>query len=182
MYLSIPYLIFNKNLYLNLELNYKSNSFFPLSIGNKWAYNNLMRPRPDSTEVELTVEVVGIEQMANLDFYKVLYTNASSGYIDTSIYYRYMRVSGDSLLEYVCDEVQLLSLFNIPVDSHFTTSRCFFNFDVTLYDNSNHFLKYYYRSILTLGADHYLSFQKGVGMSSWTAGINYYILESYFIN
>ena len=173
----------NKNLYLDFNLAYRSNSFFPLSIGNKWLYNNLMNPRPDSMEIELTVEVVGIEQKSNLDFYKLLYTDASPSYLDTSRYYRYFRVSGDSLYEYACDEVELLSIFNIPEDTLFLTERCIFSWNTKLYENNNSILKYFYRAIGTLDADYYLNFQKGVGIIQMMyIPDNNYTLDSYYIN
>ena len=172
----------SQNCYLILNLAYRSNSFLPLSIGNKWFYNNTMAPRPDSTEIELTIEVVGIEQKANLDFYKLLFTNASSGQIDTSRYFRYMRISADSLYEFACDEVELLAIFNIPLSTIFQTHRCIFSYNVTLYDKSDLMLKYFYRAIGTLDADYYLYFQKGVGINRWLTPDNNYVLDSYYIN
>lgn len=172
----------NKDLTISFELQYRSNSFLPLNIGNKWFYHNLMAQRPDSTEHELVIEVMEIEQKAGNNFYKLLFTDTSNDLIDTSRYYRYFLIENDTLYENRCDEMELLAPFNVPMGHNFEVNLCSIAYNSILYDKSEKFENFYYHSVLVLDADFSLIFEKGIGIIQyWTAWSNF-LLDKYEIH
>jgi hypothetical protein len=83
-----------------------------------------MAPRPNSTEHELVIEVMEIEQKSGKNFYKLLITDTSNDLIDTSRYYRYFLIDNDTLYENRCDEMELLAPFNVPLGHNFEINLC----------------------------------------------------------
>ncbi len=157
-YRSIDTLInINKNLTILFEMNYRSDSFMPLMIGNKWYYN----PNPDHSAYEYVMEVVGKEEVEGLIYYKLLWTLDYG----TGQNYWYMRIEDDSLYDIRCDERGLLVPFNAEQDSVFFIHHCSLDYSALLYEKSENELKFNYTAIQALDADFGFDFQKGIGIT-----------------
>jgi hypothetical protein len=172
----------NADLTISFELQYRSNSFLPLNIGNKWLYHNLMAQRPDSTEHELVIEVMTIEQKSEKNFYKLLFTDTSNDLIDTSRYYRYFLIENDTLYENRCDEMELLAPFNVPLGHNFEINLCSMTYNSILYDKAENYEKFFYQAVMVFDADFSFIFEKGKGIIQyWTSWSNF-LLDKYEIH
>jgi hypothetical protein len=169
----------DRDLTFSFDLWNKSESFLPLKTGNKWYYN----PKPDSSGYELVIEVEGTEEIEGFSYYKLLFSQNSSGLIGPIQYYWYMRISNDTLYSYRCEEAGLLSPFNIDLDSIFSVHFCYNDYYARLYEKSNNELKFVYTAILVMDADFGLSFRKGIGITRYSVNGWYdFVLDHYEIN
>lgn len=172
----------NKNHYLNLNLAFKSNSFFPLSIGNRWYYNNLMSQIPDSSKHELIVEVIEKELIGGKYFFKLMNLTFSNDLVDTSRSYTYLLLEGDSLLEYNCGQIGLLADFSIAENDTFIYQRCGNSYFGVLTESKGNILSYSYNPQgLVLDGWFGNKFQKGIGITCTQTAWDYYVLDKYEI-
>lgn len=114
----------NKNLDLKFDLDYKSNLFFPLSIGNKWFYS-MNTSIENSIKWEVTREIT----LNNHNYFVIEKSKFDGTPLDT-IYYRF---EGDKLIE----------LFIGSSQSNYYLESTFADFSITEQDTFEYYLNLY---------------------------------------
>jgi hypothetical protein len=173
-------------------LNRNKNTFFPLSVGNKWFYNSyqLNDPDFDSTKFDRTWEVISTKTLGNKIFYQIesiRYNNDSTIFRIDSLYYA---VRDDSLFlinpgqPFSETSVQLRALYNSEQYQHFIvqpdSDGNYLGYLINKTDSTNSF--YYYQEGW-MDSGWQMTFKKKVGYieshSDWGLGSKLvkYILE-----
>jgi len=155
------------NMVLKLEL--KSNSFFPLTTGSWWQYD-------DDGKRVYTVTVSGTEIINGLT-YAVL-TSSSVGT-------RYFRTSNDTLYQNLCSTDQIYAIFNIPEDTQFIYDYCdnswVISYIATILDQTYSLVRIHYDAPMVWDEELNITFIKGVGLTKRINPWNYDKLLDYDI-
>jgi hypothetical protein len=154
-------IIINKNYSFRFDMFYRSNSFFPLAIGNKWFY-----AESRNTRDKHSIEVLEEELIGGKYYFKLLNKFYRTDLMDTSKYFTYMSIENDSLFELNCDQTGLLAPFNTAIyDTFIYNNGCNVSYYGIPFEKDGDVLKIYYTpSVLVFDAWTYRYFQKGIGI------------------
>lgn len=161
----------DSELNLNIPLTLRSDSYYPLHIGNKWFYKEI------SSDYELSVSIIDTLQIENETYYTIVYAEFAPHFTDTAKHTYLRHVKNDTLYEYSCNGKQILAPFKIGIGQNFISTRCSNNgsktYEASLNEVENDIKKFYYRLVNTLDGDKNKQFQRGIGMieyisSPWT--------------
>lgn len=166
----------NNDLFLNFDLHYKSESFLPLNIGNKWYYNEGLY----GNEIELIMEVVGTQNFGGSDYYKLQLTHLS----DSSLEFWYLRIENNTLFRYACDEEIRLVPFDIDQGINIIVRYCSVDYIGRTDERSDDEISISYTPMFPMtDADFGFSFLKGVGITDfYNDGWYSYVLDHYEIS
>ncbi|MFA6980434.1 MAG: hypothetical protein WC209_14020 [Ignavibacteriaceae bacterium] len=160
------------NLKFNLKL--KDDSFFPLSVGNKWYYSN--KSPYDTNNITLVKEVTESLIINNHVYYQITSNNLSS-----SLY----RLSGDTLFERQCSDDKIYALFNIDNGEEFFYNQCFsrgdYNITVQLVRKNLLERILFYDQVNAYDDENYVTFGRGVGVTALKGAWDYSRLVKYEI-
>jgi hypothetical protein len=149
----------------------ETNTFFPLSVGNKWYYNSFNSYQQyDSTNVNFTNEVIGTAQVLGKSYFTVkssyLNENGISIYSDTSQYF----YSNDTLYRYMTDANKsnyyetIYANFTLGKGDKYTTYMNSTEYVITLIEKDKDFITLFYDAPQYKDEEQEITFKKGVGI------------------